>query len=125
MNESTPRYHDSLISRRSAAAPLPADMKERLQQLQHHQRSEMEPVASTPPPHDKKREPHDLQGSFLKAHQGRLVTLYTISGLKLVGKLKAYDQYTVLIEGNKEDVGPLLVFKHSISTINASFPNNL
>ena len=43
------------------------------------------------------------------------ITVYLVSGIKLTGKLKQHDQYTLLLQG--ADGVDLLIFKHATSTI--------
>jgi len=45
----------------------------------------------------------------------RTVTVYLISGIKLIGKPRQYDQYTLLLQG--ADGIDSLIFKHATSTI--------
>ena len=49
------------------------------------------------------------------------VTVFLISGVKLIGKIKGFDKYSVILESNNQDQ---LVFKHAISTVAAgrSYP---
>ncbi|HYQ91595.1 MAG TPA: RNA chaperone Hfq, partial [Candidatus Competibacteraceae bacterium] len=111
----------SSVTRRQAE---PIDADERAAQLQHHQAAEnaartaVEPVtiAQAEPTVPKlKVDPHALQSAFLKANLNRAVTVYTINGVKLIGKLRQYDHFTVLLEG--PDGVNSLTFKHAISTM--------
>jgi host factor-I protein len=43
-----------------------------------------------------------------------LVTVFLISGVKLIGKIKAFDKYSVVLESNNQEQ---LIFKHAISTV--------
>ncbi len=43
-----------------------------------------------------------------------VVTLYLMSGVKLTGKVKSFDKYSVILEINNQDQ---LIFKHAISTV--------
>ncbi|HEX4998112.1 MAG TPA: RNA chaperone Hfq [Terriglobia bacterium] len=43
-----------------------------------------------------------------------LVTVFLISGVKLIGRIKAFDKYSVVLESNNQDQ---LIFKHAISTV--------
>ena len=45
------------------------------------------------------------------------VTVFLISGVKLIGKIKGFDKYSVILESNNQDQ---LIFKHAISTITTS-----
>jgi host factor-I protein len=43
-----------------------------------------------------------------------VVTIYLMNGVKLTGKVKSFDRYSVILETNNQDQ---LIFKHAISTI--------
>ena len=42
------------------------------------------------------------------------VTVFLISGVKLIGKIKGFDKYSVILEANTQEQ---LIFKHAISTV--------
>jgi host factor-I protein len=42
------------------------------------------------------------------------VTIFLISGVKLIGKIKGFDKYSVILEANNQEQ---LIFKHAISTV--------
>jgi host factor-I protein len=42
------------------------------------------------------------------------VTIFLIGGVRLVGKIRGFDKYSVVLESNNQDQ---LIFKHAISTI--------
>jgi host factor-I protein len=42
------------------------------------------------------------------------ITIYLISGVKLTGKIRSFDKYSVLLENNSQEQ---LIFKHAISTV--------
>lgn len=42
------------------------------------------------------------------------VTVYLVSGVKLTGKIRSFDKYSVLLENNNQEQ---LIFKHAISTV--------
>ena len=42
------------------------------------------------------------------------VTVFLISGVKLIGKIKGFDKYSVVLEANNQEQ---LIFKHAISTV--------
>ena len=42
------------------------------------------------------------------------VTVFLISGVKLIGKIKGFDKYSVILEANNHQQ---LIFKHPISTV--------
>lgn len=56
-----------------------------------------------------------LQAAFLCHHLNKVVSVFLINGIRLVGKLKQFDQFTLLLE-DKEGTRQL-VFKHAVSTI--------
>ena len=58
----------------------------------------------------------NLQDNFLnQARRDRMIiTIYLLSGVKLTGKIKGFDKYSVILDsGNQEQ----LIFKHAISTV--------
>ncbi|WP_260704497.1 RNA chaperone Hfq [Edaphobacter flagellatus] len=42
------------------------------------------------------------------------ITIYLVSGVKLTGKIRSFDKYSVLLENNSQEQ---LIFKHTISTV--------
>src|SRR5271156_6073064 len=42
------------------------------------------------------------------------ITIYLGSGVKLTGKIRSFDKYSVLLENNSQEP---LIFKHAISTV--------
>ena len=42
------------------------------------------------------------------------ITIYLVSGVKLTGKIRSFDKYSVLLENNAQEQ---LIFKHAISTV--------
>ena len=42
------------------------------------------------------------------------ITIYLVSGVKLTGKIRYFDKYSVLLENNSQEQ---LIFKHAISTV--------
>ena len=42
------------------------------------------------------------------------ITIYLVSGVKLTGKIRSFDKYSVLLENNAQEK---LIFKHAISTV--------
>ena len=47
------------------------------------------------------------------------ITIYLVSGVKLTGKIRSFDKYSVLLENNSQEQ---LIFKHAISTVVVSRP---
>ena len=42
------------------------------------------------------------------------VTVFLVSGVKLIGRIKGFDKYSVILEANNQEQ---LIFKHAISTV--------
>ena len=57
-----------------------------------------------------------IQDAFLNnARKDKtLVTIYLLSGVKLSGKIKSFDKYSLVMETNNQEQ---LIFKHAISTV--------
>ena len=47
------------------------------------------------------------------------VTIFLIGGVRLVGKIRGFDKYSVVLESNQQEQ---LIFKHAISTITTARP---
>ena len=58
----------------------------------------------------------NIQDSFLNtARKEKLnVTIYLLSGVKLTGRIRSFDKYSVVLETNNQEQ---LIFKHAISTV--------
>ncbi|MFZ0759984.1 MAG: RNA chaperone Hfq [Candidatus Sulfotelmatobacter sp.] len=58
----------------------------------------------------------NIQDSFLNtARKEKLsITIYLLSGVKLTGRIRSFDKYSVVLEANGQEQ---LIFKHAISTI--------
>ncbi|MFT4112317.1 RNA chaperone Hfq [Silvibacterium sp.] len=50
------------------------------------------------------------------------ITIYLVSGVKLTGKIRSFDKYSLLLENNSQEQ---LIFKHAISTVSSSRPTML
>lgn len=48
------------------------------------------------------------------------VTIFLIGGVRLVGKIRGFDKYSVVLESNQQEQ---LIFKHAISTITTAKPS--
>ena len=61
----------------------------------------------------------NIQEAFLNnARKEKIfLTIYLISGVKLSGRIKSFDKYSVILETNNQEQ---LIFKHAISTISQS-----
>jgi host factor-I protein len=58
----------------------------------------------------------NIQDSFLNSarKEKQSITIYLISGVKLTGRIRSFDKYSVVLEtANQEQ----LIFKHAISTV--------
>jgi host factor-I protein len=68
--------------------------------------------------------PVNIQNSFFnQARKDRAkVVVYLANGTKLVGRIKSFDKFTVILESGN---GDQMIFKHAISTVSAhrSFGN--
>jgi host factor-I protein len=58
----------------------------------------------------------NIQDSFLNtARKERTsITIYLLSGVKLTGRIRSFDKYSVVLEANGQEQ---LIFKHAISTV--------
>jgi host factor-I protein len=58
----------------------------------------------------------NIQDGFLNnARKDKLVvTIYLMSGVKLSGRIKSFDKYSMILETNNQEQ---LIFKHAISTV--------
>jgi len=65
---------------------------------------------------DGKAAPQNIQDAFLNTirREKTVVTIYLLSGAKLLGKIRSFDKFSVLLESGSQEQ---LVFKHAISTI--------
>jgi host factor-I protein len=58
----------------------------------------------------------NIQEAFLNnARKDRtFLTIYLMSGVKLSGRIRSFDKYSVVLEANNQEQ---LIFKHAISTV--------
>ena len=65
---------------------------------------------------DTKPSPQNIQDAFLNTmrREKDAVTIYLMNGAKLMGRIKSFDKFSVLLESGAQE---LLIFKHAISTI--------
>jgi host factor-I protein len=65
----------------------------------------------------------NIQDTFLNtARKDRLnTTIYLVSGVKLTGRIRSFDKYSVVLETNNQEQ---LIFKHAISTIAMGRPSH-
>jgi host factor-I protein len=58
----------------------------------------------------------NIQDSFLNSarKEKTSITIYLLSGVKLTGRIRSFDKYSVVLETNNQEQ---LIFKHAISTV--------
>jgi host factor-I protein len=58
----------------------------------------------------------NIQEAFLNnaRRDKTFLTIYLMSGVKLSGRIKSFDKYSVVLETNNQEQ---LIFKHAISTV--------
>ena len=58
----------------------------------------------------------NIQDSFLNnaRKEKGLITIYLLSGVKLSGRIRSFDKYSMVLETNNQEQ---LIFKHAISTV--------
>jgi host factor-I protein len=63
----------------------------------------------------------NIQEAFLNnARKDKtFLTIYLMSGVKLSGRIKSFDKYSVVLESNNQEQ---LIFKHAISTVVVAKP---
>ena len=67
------------------------------------------------------RQAQNIQEAFLNnaRKEKTFLTIYLMSGVKLSGRIKSFDKYSVILETNNQEQ---LIFKHAISTVVVSRP---
>jgi host factor-I protein len=67
------------------------------------------------------KQAQNIQEAFLNnARKDKsFLTIYLMSGVKLSGRIKSFDKYSVVLESNNQEQ---LIFKHAISTVVFSRP---
>ena len=62
------------------------------------------------------KQAQNIQEAFLNnARKDKTyLTIYLMSGVKLSGRIKSFDKYSVVLEANNQEQ---LIFKHAISTV--------
>jgi host factor-I protein len=65
----------------------------------------------------------NIQEAFLNnaRKEKTFLTIYLMSGVKLSGRIKSFDKYSVILETNSQEQ---LIFKHAISTVVVSRPTH-
>ncbi len=63
----------------------------------------------------------NIQDSFLNTARKdkSVITIYLLSGVKLSGRIRSFDKYSVVLDTNNQEQ---LIFKHAISTVVMSRP---
>ena len=58
----------------------------------------------------------NIQDGFLNSlrKEKSLVTIYLMSGVKLTGRIRSFDKFSVILDSNGTEQ---LIFKHAISTV--------
>src|SRR3989454_7506376 len=58
----------------------------------------------------------NIQDAFLNnaRKEKSVITIYLVSGVKLSGRIKSFDKYSLVLETNNQEQ---LIFKHAISTV--------
>jgi host factor-I protein len=66
----------------------------------------------------------NIQEAFLNnARKDKtFLTIYLMSGVKLSGRIKSFDKYSVILEASNQEQ---LIFKHAISTVVVSRPAHM
>jgi host factor-I protein len=72
---------------------------------------------------DAKAPPQNIQDAFLNTvrREKTTVTIYLLNGAKLLGRIRSFDKFSVLLESGTLEQ---LVFKHAISTISQARRSN-
>lgn len=68
------------------------------------------------------KQSQNIQEAFLNTARKEkiLLTIYLMSGVKLSGRIKSFDKYSVILETNNQEQ---LIFKHAISTVVITRPS--
>ena len=72
---------------------------------------------------EKLNQQQNIQEAFLNnARKDKtFLTIYLMSGVKLSGRIKSFDKYSVVLEASNQEQ---LIFKHAISTVVVSKPSH-
>ncbi|HUI41869.1 MAG TPA: RNA chaperone Hfq [Terriglobia bacterium] len=62
------------------------------------------------------KQSQNIQDGFLNSarKERALVTIYLVSGVKLTGRIRSFDKFSLILESNHQEQ---LIFKHAISTV--------
>jgi host factor-I protein len=85
------------------------------------ERAQLQYDESRPEGLSMEKQAQNIQEAFLNnARKDKtFLTIYLMSGVKLSGKIKSFDKYSVVLETNNQEQ---LIFKHAISTVVVSRP---
>ena len=63
----------------------------------------------------------NIQEAFLNnaRKEKTFLTIYLMSGVKLSGRIKSFDKYSLILDSNNQEQ---LIFKHAVSTVVVSRP---
>ena len=69
-------------------------------------------------------EERDYQAALLSRfrREGGLLAVWLVSGKRLIGRLKGYDRFTIVLEHDHKQT---LVYKHAVTTISPERPIRL
>ena len=86
-----------------------------------HTRQTVTPSGHTRDEVSMEKQAQNIQEAFLNnARKDKsFLTIYLMSGVKLSGRIKSFDKYSVVLESNNQEQ---LIFKHAISTVVFSKP---
>lgn len=70
------------------------------------------------------KQPQNIQDGFLNSarKEKTLVTVYLLSGVKLTGRIRSFDKYSLILESNHQEQ---MVFKHAVATVVLPRPASL
>jgi host factor-I protein len=62
------------------------------------------------------KQSQNIQDGFLNSarKERATVTIYLVSGVKLTGRIRSFDRFSLILESNHQEQ---LIFKHAISTV--------
>jgi host factor-I protein len=86
-----------------------------------HTRQTVRPSGHTRDEVSMEKQAQNIQEAFLNnaRKEKSFLTIYLMSGVKLSGRIKSFDKYSVVLESNNQEQ---LIFKHAISTVVFSKP---
>jgi host factor-I protein len=63
----------------------------------------------------------NIQDTFLNTvrKDKTLIVIYLVGGIKLTGKIRSFDKFSLLLENNNQEQ---LIYKHAISTVVSDRP---